>query len=292
MLRLNPNDNQGIRYLLAACLLVDLGDIESLLKLLKEYDGDMSATWHYTGALATFIHQGNSPEARRRLKKALKQNPHVIPYLLLGRRLPRKLPEYVEVGGESEAVTYCADFGKAWYKTEGAITWLKAVLSQKTERQRKIGHSAIPEVFLKAFQSEEQLSKGKGGSQNQKRNMVTIYIFKVSLEDVPEIWRKIEIGGNQTLHQLHEAIFKAFERLEERPYAFFLSGKRWDSSSEYGMPGLESKAKRAKIGSLGLRVGKKLLYVFDFEYERWHSLELLGIGEEENTGKYPRIVES
>jgi tetratricopeptide (TPR) repeat protein len=42
MLRLNPNDNQGIRYELASCLMKS-GDTEALKKLLKQYDEDGSA---------------------------------------------------------------------------------------------------------------------------------------------------------------------------------------------------------------------------------------------------------
>lgn len=87
--------------------------------------------------------------------------------------------------------------------------------------------------------------------------MARIYAFKVSLKDAPRIWRKIEVRGDQTLHQLHKAIFNAFERFEEHLYAFFLSNKPWDSSTQYGLPDPESEArsaKRTKIDSLGLQV--------------------------------------
>jgi len=296
MLRLNPNDNQGIRYLLAACLLVDLGDTESLLKLLREYDGDASAVWDYTWALVTFMYQGDSPKARRLLKSALKQNPYVAPYLLLEKRLPKKLPEYIGMGDETEAISYCADFGAAWYKTKGAIAWLKSVLPEKQGRRQKTASpSTIPEMFLKAFQGGKQPSMDRSSSQNEKGNVARIYTFKVSLKDAPRIWRKIEIKGDQTLHQLHKAIFKAFDRFEEHLYAFFLSNKHWDSSTEYGLPDPESNAKnakRAKIDSLGLQVKKKFLYLFDFGDEWWHSIELLSVREEKVVGKYPRIVKS
>ena len=296
MLKLNPNDNQGIRYLLAACLLVDLGDIESLLKLLRGYAGDISASWLYTWALVTFIDRGDCLEAGRRLKRALKQNPHVVPYLLFERRLPKKLPQYIGIGDEKEAVVYCAEFGSAWYKTKGAIAWLNSVLSGKREKHQPTASiQGIPEVFLKAFEHGKQPSIDKGSNQNERGNMARIYAFKVSLKDAPRIWRKIEVRGDQTLHQLHKAIFNAFERFEEHLYAFFLSNKPWDSSTQYGLPDPESEArsaKRTKIDSLGLQVKKKFLYVFDFGAEWWHSIELLSVREEEVVGKYPRIIES
>src|SRR5271168_4741780 len=59
MLRLNPNDNQGIRYVLAACLM-KRGDTEALKKLFKKYDEDGSALWLYSRALVAFREKGGS----------------------------------------------------------------------------------------------------------------------------------------------------------------------------------------------------------------------------------------
>lgn len=126
MLRLNPNDNQGIRYLLAACLL-EMGQDEELGRLLKEYKGDASAAWGYTWALLTFRREGDSREARKRLQEARQWNPHVPDYLLGRKRLPRALPEYVGLGEESEAVSYAAEFGHGWHRTPGALKWLATV---------------------------------------------------------------------------------------------------------------------------------------------------------------------
>jgi hypothetical protein len=39
LLKLNPNDNQGIRYILASCLL-KLGCDEEVASLLKQYEDD------------------------------------------------------------------------------------------------------------------------------------------------------------------------------------------------------------------------------------------------------------
>ena len=56
LLRLNPNDNQGIRYLLAACLL-ELGRDSELNELIERYDEDGSPFWMYLQALAKFRHR-------------------------------------------------------------------------------------------------------------------------------------------------------------------------------------------------------------------------------------------
>jgi len=123
MLRLNPGDNQGIRYILANCLLEE-GLDEALGKLLNEYQGDVAAGWLYPHALWIFRREGASPAANASLKKALKRNRFVPPYLLGARRLPKHLPEYIGLGDESEAVAYAAEAIKGWQKTPGALEWL------------------------------------------------------------------------------------------------------------------------------------------------------------------------
>ena len=288
MLRLNPNDNQGIRYVLASCLL-KLGEINALQELLEKYD-EPTADWLYTMALVAFLQQGDSSEARQRLLEALEHNRYVITYLLGEKRLPKRLPERVGFGDESEAVVYAAEFGHGWIKAKGAIRWLISVCrNEQTIFQEQPKALNVPEAFLQAFESSDEKQ------QSVKDSLVKIYTFKVSLKESPKVWRKIEIKGSQTLHNLHKAIFKAYERYDEHLYAFFLSNKPWDKATEYGLPDPESNvknAKRARVDSLGLSVNKKFLYLFDFGDEWWHSIGLLDIKNQEPKGKYPRVIES
>src|SRR5271167_3458211 len=53
MLRLNPGDNQGIRYVLARCLMKSR-DIEALRQLLQQFDEDGTGLWLYTRVLVAF----------------------------------------------------------------------------------------------------------------------------------------------------------------------------------------------------------------------------------------------
>jgi hypothetical protein len=62
------------------------------------------------------------------------------------------------------------------------------------------------------------------------------YIFHVSLPGTGRTWRKLELRADQTLHDLHLAIQDAFEWDNDHLYAFFMSGKAWDSKSEYSLP--------------------------------------------------------
>src|SRR3546814_20139862 len=80
MLILNPNDNQGIRYLLATALLAR-DDIAGLKVLLNQYEEDGSAAWVYTLALIAYREQ--DPPGSAIVQEAWDSNPHV-PAMLAG----------------------------------------------------------------------------------------------------------------------------------------------------------------------------------------------------------------
>ncbi|MDP2916697.1 MAG: tetratricopeptide repeat protein [Dehalococcoidia bacterium] len=165
-LRLNQNDNQGIRYLLAASLL-EMGKIDALQELLGQYD-EPTAAWLYTEALVAYIKQGDSAEARKLLKEALDYNPHVVPYLLGEKKLHGELPERIGFGDKDEAVVYAAEFGPGWHQTGGAVDWLASV-SGKARGTWQAGKkpAGIPEVFLRAFESEDRRRRPKGQAGNE-----------------------------------------------------------------------------------------------------------------------------
>ena len=123
MLRLNPNDNQGVRYMLSNYLL-EVGNDAALTKLLEQFEDDAAANWAYSRALSLFRTQGNGPAARKALALAIKANGFVPPYLLGTKHLPRHLPDYVGFGDESEAIAYAAYAIPAWTQSPGALDWL------------------------------------------------------------------------------------------------------------------------------------------------------------------------
>ncbi len=127
MLRLNPNDNQGLRYILANWLLVEHQD-EALGRLLKQYPDEYSANWAYTRALYTFREEGAGRKAKAALQQALKVNPFVPLYLSGVKKMPRRLPEYVGMGDENEAIAYVAESAESWLTTPGAVEWFVRVL--------------------------------------------------------------------------------------------------------------------------------------------------------------------
>jgi tetratricopeptide (TPR) repeat protein len=139
MLRLNPNDNQGVRYTLAGFLLF-LDRHDDLTFLLRLYPEEESAAWAYTKALLAFRQHGDTPEARQWLKEAKRTNKYVPDYLLGRKQPPSEKPGYYSPGDESEALNYLGSFVAGWKSTPGAISWLRAN-DQKTKKHK----AAAPE---------------------------------------------------------------------------------------------------------------------------------------------------
>ncbi len=125
LLRLNPNDNQGVRYRQAEYLLALLR-YEELDELFAAYEDDGAAAFAYTKALAAFRRQGDSSESRGLLAEARELNPHVPAYLSGRKRLPARLPDYVGFGDASEAVDYAVGAKRQWEDVPGALAWLAA----------------------------------------------------------------------------------------------------------------------------------------------------------------------
>jgi tetratricopeptide (TPR) repeat protein len=127
MLTLNPNDNQGIRYSLAGCLL-RRDDLAPLHKLLADY-AEESTFWLYTRTLVTFLAGGpNDPAAIALARDAWSANEHV-PGILAGSKPPVVPGDYITVGGPDEATYYVTECGVAWQRTPGAVAWLTGAVS-------------------------------------------------------------------------------------------------------------------------------------------------------------------
>jgi len=135
ILELNPNDNQGVRYELAGCLLEE-GLDEELGELLGQYEDEASAYWLYTRALWRFRTEGASERSATELEEATGTNPYV-PLYLLGRKnfLSQDLPELIGLGDESEAVSYFARALPEWLKTPGAVEWVRENTDEQTLSQ-------------------------------------------------------------------------------------------------------------------------------------------------------------
>jgi tetratricopeptide (TPR) repeat protein len=158
MLRLNPNDNQGVRNTLAGWLLA-LDHDEELTRLLDRYPEEGTAAWAYTRALLAFRRQGDTPEARRLLQEARERNPHVGAYLLGEKHPPPQAPDYYSHGEESEALVFLGSFLPGWRFTPGAIAWLRQVEKEhrpKPETPQPRGPLGFVKSWLRQRLPQEQ----------------------------------------------------------------------------------------------------------------------------------------
>lgn len=131
MLRLNPSDNQGVRYCLIDALL-ELGREQEASDLLRRYKDDASAAWAWSRLLLAFRRTGNGPSVLKALSRAIKANPHVPAYLLEKKAMPRNLPDFIGMGDEDEAVAYVHDAAGAWAAAPGAKIWLESALAGRS----------------------------------------------------------------------------------------------------------------------------------------------------------------
>ncbi|MBA2446950.1 MAG: tetratricopeptide repeat protein, partial [Chloroflexi bacterium] len=145
MLRLNPGDNQGVRYVLLACLL-ETGDGAGAQELLDHYPEDIAAAWAYGRALAAFQTQGDTRSSRALLAKARKANPYLPAYLVGTKQLPQHLPDYIGIGDEPEAIACASEQMEAWQNTPDALAWLERSLDDSRARGRAAAGSARESV--------------------------------------------------------------------------------------------------------------------------------------------------
>lgn len=116
------------------------------------------------------------------------------------------------------------------------------------------------------------------------------------------ISRTIQIRADQTLEDLHYAIFDAFDREDQHMFEFQLGGKG----------PMDPKARRyvlhadrtdlafgrkpagdvheTTIESLSLKVGEAFGYWFDFGDDWWHQINVAAIDEKAGRGKFPKVT--
>ena len=136
ILRLNPDDNQGVRYSLLARLVL-AGQDDEAGALLERFGDEPSALWLYGRALVTFRREGSSPEARRQLRDALRTNRHAPGYLTGDREPDLVPPDFYSPGSREEAAICDIELGEAWRKTPGAAEWLRAHAPRRSGKRKR-----------------------------------------------------------------------------------------------------------------------------------------------------------
>ncbi|RUX11572.1 tetratricopeptide repeat protein, partial [Mesorhizobium sp. M2A.F.Ca.ET.042.01.1.1] len=133
MLKLNPNDNQGIRYVLAGHLLAR-DDIKALKKLIRQYEDDGAAAWLLHSGASRL--PGKRPGCRQTGRGSLAgQQP--CAWRSIGQAASGAMDGYITMGGEDEAADYVEASGKVWQSTPGAVEWLVEATKKLKPRRRR-----------------------------------------------------------------------------------------------------------------------------------------------------------
>ncbi|MCL2295130.1 MAG: hypothetical protein FWC36_09750 [Spirochaetes bacterium] len=133
MLLLNPNDNQGIRYILINWLISE-NELEPAEKILTDYP-ENSAFMLYSKTLLHFK-KNDKVKAKNALKKGIIANPHVAEFLLNPKKkyVPELQAEKMfggySPGRASEADAYRYMAGEVWQNVSGALKWLSENISK------------------------------------------------------------------------------------------------------------------------------------------------------------------
>ena len=136
LLRLNPGDNQGVRYLLLPRLL-ELGRDAEAARFMKDCEDEPTANWTYTRALLAYRLGGDTSTSRKEIREAIKINPFVVECLAEDAE-PYEMPGSYSPGSCEEAVICAEELRPAVVVTPGAMEWLEEQgRANKTQRRSK-----------------------------------------------------------------------------------------------------------------------------------------------------------
>ena len=233
-------------------------------------------------------------EAMRRPLAKFAHRPRIL-YL-------RKKPEWAEllphlkqiriqVISQDDLPMWDRYFGDLYAKVEQARAARGTTLTPGTSRRRK---------------SMARSAKAPADQQPADQGQVRIYTLDVFLPRRPAskafakkksgVSRTIQIRGDQTLEDLHHAIFNAFDRWDEHLYEFqFGKGPKDRQGPFYvlrhtGGDNVGGLVTETTIDSLRLKVGRSFGYLFDFGDNWWHQINVEAIEDTGPTGSFPRVT--
>jgi hypothetical protein len=113
----------------------------------------------------------------------------------------------------------------------------------------------------------------------------------------PVVARTIEMPGNQTFADLHEAFFDAYDREDEHMYEFQFGGRGPNEPDARCYVSDPENADAAgyvgdtRIDAVGLQAEEAFGYWFDYGDDWWHQVNLVSISPDVPKGTYPNVTE-
>jgi hypothetical protein len=150
------------------------------------------------------------------------------------------------------------------------------------------------EAMLRSVTREEHRRPEASYSQAQARQ---VYRFTAALQYRPELWRRLEIQGRQTLADFDTILRRAFQHDTDDHLGGFWKLVRRGTGQRFREIDLgnidpfgEGDGAEQHIAGLGLAPGDALKYVYDFGDWIEHRLTLEEVAAPEAGATYPRIV--
>ncbi len=161
-----------------------------------------------------------------------------------------------------------------------------------------------------AGKTRSKVTKGAAASARRGRSrLYTLEVFLLSGPVTPAFARKnpvisrtIQMRGDQTLEDLHNAIFDAYGRWDPHLYEFQFGKRPMDPKGPRYTPEEASvewivdenppagRTEQTTLDSLGLKVGSRFGYWFDFGDDWWHQINVEAIEENVPPGRYPKVI--
>lgn len=116
--------------------------------------------------------------------------------------------------------------------------------------------------------------------------------LKIWLDEIePQIWRRVLVSAEMSLHELHRIIQMLFEWYEYQLYEFTIGDLRYQEPG----PEAEDKPKDstcARLRNLGLAVGDEFTYLYDFGDYWVHRIQVEAAPENVDKGWLPFVLGS
>ncbi len=190
----------------------------------------------------------------------------------------------------------------------------KGLIERQPGRPRSV-HVLVPEDQIPAWNNRKPARSpapanaarraAPTATATQAATPAKLYVLSVFLRSGPvakkfanqEISRVIEIRGDQSLQQLHEAIFQAYDRWDQHLYEFQFGKRPFDPDGpNFGIvdgprgKNLPGDAKATKLDDLGLTTERAFGYWFDFGDDWYHQVQVDRIEQAIPTARYPRVT--
>lgn len=124
------------------------------------------------------------------------------------------------------------------------------------------------------------------------------YVLRIHLHWEDDVWRELELRGDQTLFDLQRAIQRAFGWDNDHLWAFYMAPVKGRFRVGNAKPGTvygcseDDESADVPLARFALRTRRRFRYLFDFGANLLHEIEVRQVGRANAKARYPRALGS